>query len=132
MQKYLDETFKNLGIAIDISTPAKATCVDGSYDKAIPSSAAFIKGLTPSFCGEWSLKTSEKLEKKLTAKDVKAASKRRWQLSKRTPPPRPLTSDQYPGWAVTFDWQPDQMTDDCSKEDYCTTAMSDLLSTCNG
>ena len=139
VQNYLDSVFNSLGIGTaDYATstssaaPAKLTCDGNTYDKAIGSAAAFINGLSPSFCSDWSAEPTHALSKEYTAKDVKSTSKRAVQFVKRTPPPAPLTPNSYPGWSVEFDWKPAHASGNCLKQDYCNNTLSSLLSYCEG
>lgn len=133
LQRYLEDTFKSLGIGDqDSTTTAKATCADDAYNKAVPSAAAFISGLMPSFCSDWMAKPTDTFSKNYTAKDVKAVSRRISVQQKRTPPPGPLRADSYPGWSVHFNWKPTDAAGNCVKGDYCDQNLKSLLSQCEG
>ncbi|KAK4498016.1 hypothetical protein PRZ48_010672 [Zasmidium cellare] len=135
VQRYLNDAFNSLGIGTAdyaATTSAVATCADNTYNSAVPSAAAFISGLMPSFCSDWAAKPTDALAKDFSAKDVKSVSRRTTLSQKRTPPPGPLKSDSFPGWTVDFDWKPKDATGDCLKEDYCKNSISSLLSHCQG
>ncbi|KAF2173679.1 hypothetical protein M409DRAFT_48620 [Zasmidium cellare ATCC 36951] len=136
VQRYLDEGFNSLGIGTAdyaaSSTPAVATCADNTYNSAVPSAAAFINGLMPSFCSDWAAKPTDALSKELSAKDLKSRSRRTAAIEKRTPPPGPLNSDSFPSWTVDFDWKPKEVAGECSRVDYCNKSISALVSHCQG
>lgn len=143
LQKYLEDTFNSLSIGkADYAEPtatAQGVCAGSQYKDAVPSAAAFVKGLSPSFCNDWSAKPTEAFSRTYSAKDVKTNAVRSlldeaktWLVMKRTPPPRPLTADSYPGWNIDFSWKPAKVSSSCSTKDHCNNAMSSILSTCSG
>ncbi|KAF2227299.1 hypothetical protein BDZ85DRAFT_1732 [Elsinoe ampelina] len=135
VQDYLNDLFQELGFTDDETSIAlpKATCVDTTYDRAVPSAAAFVAGLSSRFCDDWMAKPSDLLTKTYTAKDAKTRRKRGgFTLERRTPPLAPLRPDSYPGWSVEFEWKPDQVTEECSTTNHCSSRLSGLLSGCQG
>ncbi|KAF4550008.1 Hypothetical protein D9617_19g103130 [Elsinoe fawcettii] len=134
VQNYFADMFKTLDILDDADLEAaKSTCADENYDRAIPSAAAFIKGLSPNFCNDWANKPKDPLVNTYSASDVKTRRRRGGAvLDARTPPPAPLKPDAYPGWSIDFEWKPEEVVESCSKVEYCNNALSGLLSGCEG
>lgn len=144
VKDYLDGLFKSLGIdasdwaetTTTSASPAQASCADNTFNKAISGGLRFIDAFTPSFCSEWNSKPTNEVSKGYSLDDLESESnsKRDLAIQRRSPPPAPLTSDSdlYKNWTVSFDWKPDEVSERCQREDYCTDAFSSLMKRCTG